>query len=293
MASKVCLDKTSSTFERNVIVSVSRTYNMYEYATRELAEAAMLAAAPNPDPTYATLTLRSASVKESEAVDYWTGEVTWEDRTPRGPADEEEPAANDVFTGGISLATMKIIHTLEHVSSTNDGNPFGGAPLDAGGLIGRQGEETVDGVDTVFPTFTFSIQRDYNKGTYDLEYMAMAMAYCGRPNLTQWGPFAEWEVMLVSVDGTSDAGADFDTITHNFEAKPSFVGLQIPGPAGQPITVNVKGFEHLWIEYTPSPQDEDGVVRQLVNTVHVDRIHHGCELNDYLPLTGPTPPLVN
>lgn len=285
---KICIDKTTSEGEYGTITKVSRTYNLQDYASREAAEQALIADGVNCPivyPAYPYLTRRPITVDESEVIDIFTADVTWETYTPRGGT-PPATGANEIFSGGISTETQHIIRSLKHISTTQPDYGAGPDPK-PGGLIGWDGKDSIDGTDTTVPRMVFTQQRDYPKNTFGLPFLAAAMPYVGQPNLTAWYGFAEWEVMLTGVDGTNDSGTDYDVISFTFEARVTFLNYTIETPTelspnAKIVIPKIRGFDHVWLE-TEDRIQPDGIRRPIAKAAHVEQIHVGAELNTLLP----------
>lgn len=268
---KICIASQSSTGERSTIKSVSRSYALHEFSTRALAEAALLShsSCPLVDSDYGTLVRKPFTVRQKSAkqTDEWLADVTWERYVP-------EVLDNEKLTGSISLSSQNVKTTYSHVGSYG---PGGGTALDAGGLINVT-SDGAEGVDLDIPVLSFTIERQYAAGTWDLAFMQNAFPYVGLPNNVAWRNFGIGEVRIVGVDGREGDG-DFDPISFSFQASPSFTNLVIPSPLGN-ITVPSKlGWQYLHVQYIDFHDATTGFTSKVAHTAHVDEISPGVNIN--------------
>jgi hypothetical protein len=265
---EVCLSDESMDGEYDYVASVTRSYNMHEYATRALAEAALFAFAPLVDPDYSNLTRKSFSSSSVTGYeDEWTGTVVWEEYDP-------PVVGQETLTGSISVTSQVVKQTFRHVAS------YGPDPLVTPGFSGliNATPEGPEGAAIDIPVVTFTITKQYAKGTFTTAFLANATAYVGLPNTIAWRNFASGEVKLVGVDGSSNAG-QFDPVSYQFSASPTFNGIVIPSPLGN-ITVTQKlGWQYLHIQYRTFTDPVSGLPTQVPFAAHVDELTPGVNLN--------------
>lgn len=272
MAQEVCIVDESVSGESPSVTGITRTYNIKEYTTYDAAVSALLSspACPTADAVYTTLVRDKFSVNPVENVDgddYWTGTVNWKEFIP-------PTLGREILSGTISSSTQRIKATYNHVGSYG---PGGGQAMNAGGGINVT-SDGVEGVDISIPVLSFAIQREYAKGTFTLAWLANAMTYANKPNNASWRGFGIGTVMLTNVTGTDD-GKQFDSITFNFEASPTFTNLVIPSPLGN-ITIPSKlGWQYLHIQYLHRYDTATGLTYPVPHTAHVDELTPGVNLN--------------
>lgn len=203
MAPYICLKNESSNIEYDVITSISRTYEISGYASRYLAEQALMAFAPVVDPDYGDMIRKDMTVTGiDEFPEDWEGAATWEVYIPPSTSSE-------VITGttGVTQANVKISH--RHVGGYG---PGGTAPPDFTGYINMT-KDGVEGASWDIPTTSFTLKKLYAKGTYTLAWLANASQYVGLPNTLPWRGFGSGEVKIVGIDGSNDAG-QYDEIIY-------------------------------------------------------------------------------
>jgi hypothetical protein len=268
----VCIVDESSSILYNNMVQVTRRYNLHEYATRYLAEGAILTAAPLVDSNYSFMTRKDITVTQPnpEITDEWEASVTWEEYIP--PA--ITTSANEVLSGSITVTSQLQKTTFSHVGSYGPG----GSTPNFGGLINDTGEGGVEGANIDVPVLGFNIKRNYTKGTFNLAWLANAASYVGLPNNATWRGFGIGEVKLIGVDGSNDSGK-FDVVTFNFAASPSFTNIIIPSLFGN-ITVPSKlGWQYLHVQYDTYTDPATGTQMDSPYAAHVDELQPGVNLS--------------
>lgn len=271
----VCIIDESSTILYNNMVSIQRNYNLHGYATRYLAEGAILTTAPLTDTNYSFMVRKDINVTQPDPgiEDEWVASVTWEEYIPP----EVTTTANEVLSGTVGTTSQLQKTSFSHVGTFV---PQGQSPPDFCGLINYSEEDGAEGANIDIPVVTFNIKRNYQKGTFTLAWLANAASFVGLPNNTTWRGFGIGEVKLVGVEGSNDSGK-FDTVTFNFAASPSFTNIVIPSLLGN-ITVPSKlGWQYLHVNYE-KVRNNNGVLVDTPTAAHVDELTPGTNLNNLL-----------
>lgn len=270
----VCIVDESSSILYNNMVQISRRYNLHGYASRYLAEGAIIASAPLTDTNYSFMVRKDINVTQPnpEILDEWEATVTWEEYIPP----EVTTSSNEVLSGTVGVTSQLQKTTFNHVGSFA---PAGQPTPDFTGLINYT-EDGAQGANIDIPVLTFSIKRNYTKGTFNLAWLATAASFVGLPNNATWRGFGIGEVKLVGVDGSNDSGK-FDVVTFNFAASPSFTNIVIPSLFGN-ITVPSKlGWQYLHVQYEPTIDSRGHKVDSPI-AAHVDELTPGVNLNNLL-----------
>lgn len=269
---QICIVDQSGKYEYENIVGITRQYTLKGFPTRQTAELALLSSplCPLIEPTATRLIRRSVDVVSKVKIDdEFTANVSWEDYIP--PEIDRE-----IISGSVSLVTQNVTNTFRHVGSFGPGNI---APLDAGGLINVT-SEGADGVDVEFPILNFSIARLYNKGTFNLAFLANASSFASKPNTTPWRGFGSGTVRLLSVEGSQDTGEDHDEVVFSFQASPTVQNIVIESPLGNIIVPEKLGWQYLHIQSVEHHDPTTGITSFVPHTAHVDEVTEGVDLNE-------------
>lgn len=270
----VCIVDESSSILYNNMVQITRRYNLHDYASRYLAEGAILNAAPLTDTNYSFMVRKDINVTQPnpEIEDEWEATVTWEEYIPP----ELTTTSNEVLSGSVGVTSQLQKTSFTHVGSYA---PPGEPVPDFNGLINYT-EDGAEGANIDIPVLTFNIKRNYAKGTFTLAWLANAASFVGLPNNAAWRGFGIGEVKLVGVEGSNDAGK-FDVVTFAFAASPSFTNIVIPSLLGN-ITVPSKlGWQYLHVNYE-KVRNNNGVLVDTPIAAHVDELTPGVNLNNLL-----------
>ena len=186
---EICIVDESLEGEYTLAKSVTRRYNLKEYATRFAAEAALLAHSTCPivDPDYSTLIRKRIQVRQTtpDVTNVFSATVTWEEFIP--PQVDRE-----ILTGSLTTSTIRVKQTFNHIGSFG---PGANAAMNAGGAINVT-SNGVEGVDFRYPVLGFQIRRLYVKGTFTLAWLANAATFTHKPNSLIWRGFAPGEIMF-------------------------------------------------------------------------------------------------
>lgn len=267
---KICFVNSTSESEYNSIRSVTRNYNLFDFADRATAENALVAhpLCPLVDFDYPLLVRKPLSVVQNKKnLNNFTASATWEYFIP-------QEVGREILSGSISLTSQNVKNTYNHIGSYGPGTNM---PIDAGGLINVT-KEGADGVDVEFPVLSFSLQRSFPKGTFNLGFLVAATPFAGLPNSSNWRGFSPQTVKLSGVDGTND-DEEFDNITFSFQASPTFTNIVIPSPLGDITIPEKKGWQYLHVQSVERHDPSTGFTSWVPHTAHVDEVGPTIDLN--------------
>jgi hypothetical protein len=186
-----------------------------------------------------------------------TGAGNWE-ATVRYQADIRDSQYTFDTTGG----TQHITQSRETLGKYA---PAGKTAPDCKGAIGVT-PDSVDGVDIVVPTYSFSETHYLAEALVTPAYKAILFLLTGKVNNAPWLGFQRGEVLFLGASG-SNRGDGFWEITFRFAASPNMQNLQVGG-----ITIaNKPGWAYVWFRYQDTA-DVNQLIKRPV-AAYVERLY--------------------
>lgn len=191
------------------------------------------------------------------------GTVTY-GRAGRLGADAPGPDVGDEeFSFRGSTESKHITVGREHIASlpSSPSNPFQGA-------IGVTADD-VQGTDILVPVFGFSITKWFDATDVDQTFILNLRNKLAKVNSDSWRGHAAGEVLFVQVTGgpVNGPNSDIYELTFDFASSANLSSVAV-GDLG---TLNVKGWEHLWVRFKDDVNTNKFV--QVPESAHVERVY--------------------
>jgi hypothetical protein len=238
-----------------------------EEYTKDEALAALNTQAPETDGTYYRQSRNVEPVGDPALSLMYKGTVTYAPRQSSDYAGSEELSAFSFDTTG---GTIHITQSLSTVQK------YGTAPNNYKGAINVSrdgGNITVDGVDIVSPTYSFSETHYFAPEDVDNDYKGHIFSLTGKVNNATFKGLLAGECLFLGASGSQRGTGNWE-ITFNFAGMPNRTGITV----GDITSIAKKGWEYMWVEYS---ETKDSVTSALVKTPSAAYIEQVYEYGDF------------
>ncbi len=273
MVAEITISELVDSGEKSTGDSGKSTRNYLIVGTEEYTEDEALAAldsqAPTTDGTYYRQSRSVEPIGDPTLSLMYKGSV---DYAPWQSSDSgsavEEPAFSFDTTGG-TVHIKQSISTV-HSYGTNPNNYKGAINVSRSG-----GNMTVDGVDIVSPTYSFSETHYFDPEDVTTDYKGDIFRLTGKVNDSSFKGLAAGECLFLGATG-SQRGTGKWEITFNFAGSPNDTGIVVGDLTG----IAKKGWEYLWVEYA---ETKDSVTSALVlnpRWAYVEQVYKYGDFSD-------------
>ena len=217
-------------------------------------------------------------VKETDRNDVWIGTVPYKPagKKPKEPATTGDDGFSLRTTGGRQHITNSIATTASYAAA-------GTAP-DYKNLIGVT-DKSVDGVDVVVPSFTFSQKYYVSNVNFTSAFILTLFNQTGTMNNAVWTAyfrnasieFPTGTVLFLGAE-INERGDDVEVV-QQFTATQDQTGLSV----GEISAIAKNGQDYLWIHYETK---EDGIAKRLVKqptAVYVEQVYQESDFDELTP----------
>ena len=251
----VVVEKFASERRASGIGTLSRelTYIAIDYATADLAEAAVSSVAPS---TYDGAPI--ADVDSEEIADsIYEIRVRWSFQTER-PEEGEETLSFSTTSGSGKITQSR--GTTAYVAS-------GTAP-DFKGAIGVS-KDAVEGCEIIVPVFSFQKTRTFPASYVTNTYVKTLSDATGTINSAAFMGFAAQEVIFVGAEGSQKSPDQPWTITFHFKSAANLTGITVGTISG----IAKKAWQFLWVLYQETEDTTAKFLTKRPIAVYVEDVY--------------------